>query len=144
MATKNVGYTINWKTNTVSMTKKFASEASEYGTTAYDALMDLRKSGFRIEVRETPKRKACPTRITFAKMKQYLSRLTDADERIAEIDAIIAAGKAQKNQYEYVRQWFILNYPNFRDVNPLMNEKHQIVAPKLHLLPEAKDDKTAS
>ena len=27
-------YEINWKTNTITMTKKFAAEANEYGTEA--------------------------------------------------------------------------------------------------------------
>ena len=139
----NKGYSINWKTNTVSMTKRFATDAGEYGTKAYDILMDLRAKGFKIEVRKAPKRKACLTRITFEKMRKYLSRLTDAEERLLEMDTIVEAGKAQANQYEYVRQWFLLNYPNFRDANPPMNDKHQIIAPRLHLMPETKAEKTA-
>ena len=35
-------YEINWSTNTITMTKKFAAEANQYGTEAYNMLMDVR------------------------------------------------------------------------------------------------------
>ena len=57
---KNQGYKINYTNNTVTMTKKFAAEASEYGTAAYNLLMDMRDKKFNIVVRESTPRKACP------------------------------------------------------------------------------------
>ncbi len=58
-------YEINWSTNTITMTKKFAAEANQYGTEAYNMLMDVRSKGFHIVVKEAAPRKACPTRILF-------------------------------------------------------------------------------
>lgn len=138
----NKGYNIDWTKRVVTMTKKFADEANEYGTPAYKTVNGFRKDGFQITVRKTEKRKACPTRVTFKQMEQLLSCMTDPDERLAELHAIMEVAKVQKNQYEYVRQWFLLNYPNFREYQT-MDANYRIVAPKLHLLPETKDEKTA-
>ena len=132
------GYSINWQTNTITMTKKFAEEANQYGSEAYNLLMDVKSEGFHITVRQTKPRKACPTRVTFKQMEITLSCMDRPDERLAELHAIMDAGKGQKNQYEYVRQWFLLNYPHYREI-PVVDSNYRIVAPRLHVLPEAAD-----
>ena len=129
----NQGYKIDWTTRVVTMTKKFAEEANEYGTPAYNTVNGFRKDGFQLAVKKTEKRKACPTRLTFKQMEQYLSCLTNADDHIAALHAIMGVAKAQKNQYEHVRQWFLQNYPNFREI-PKLNSDLQIDAPHLRLV----------
>lgn len=138
MANKNLGYTINWKTNTITMTKKFAAEASEYGTEAYNLLMDVRSKGFAIVIRESAPRKACPTRITFKQMEITLSCMDYPDERLAQLHAVMDAGKGQKNQYEYVRRWFLQNYPHFNEI-PLLTSTNRIAADRVSLLQETND-----
>ena len=133
MANKN--YKIDWKTNTFTMTKKFAAEANDYGSEAYNILMDVRGKGFHIAVRQPAKRKACPTRITFKQMEIILSGMNYADERLEQLHAVISEGKGQKNQYEYVRRWFLRNYPNFNEV-PTLDTNCRIVAPRVKLLLE--------
>ena len=128
-------YEINWETNTITMTKKFAAEASRYGTEEYHMLIDARAKGFHIKTRESKPRKACPTRITFKQMETILSCMDCPDERLAQLHAVMDAGKGQKNQYEYVRRWFLRNYPDFREI-PSMDTHCRIVAPRVTLLPE--------
>lgn len=135
---KNLGYDINWKTNTITMTKKFAAEASEYGTEAYNLLMDVRSKGFHIVVRESKPRAACPTRITFKQMETILSCMDYADERLEQLHAVMDAGKGQKNQYEYVRRWFLENYPHFNEI-PVLDTNCRVVAERVKLLPEVTD-----
>ena len=135
MANKNLGYNINWKTNTITMTKKFAAEANQYGTEAYNMLMDVRSKGFHIVEREAAPRKACPTRITFKQMETILSCMDYADERLEQLHAVMDAGKGQKNQYEYVRRWFLRNYPHFAEI-PVLDSNCRLVAPRVTLLPE--------
>ena len=132
------GYSINWQTNTITMTKKFAEEANQYGSEAYNLLMDVKSKGFHINVRKTEPRKACPTRVTFKQMEITLSCMDHPDERLEELHAVMDAGKGQKNQYEYVRRWFLANYPHYREI-PVLDADHRIIAPRLHLLPEAAD-----
>ena len=135
MAIKNQGYNIDWKTNTFTMTKKFAAEANEYNSTAYKILMDVRSKGFTIAVRQPTERKACPTRITFKQMETILSCMDYADERLEQLHTVMSAGKGTKNQYEYVRRWFLRNYPHFHEI-PVLDTNCHIVAPRVKLLPE--------
>ena len=132
-------YEINWNTNTVTMTKKFAEEANQYGTDAYKMLMDVRSNGFKVVVRKDKPRKSCPTRITFKKMETILSCMSGPDERLAELHAVMDAGKGQKNQYEYVRKWFLANYPNFDAIPDLDSENH-IVARHWNALPSVTEN----
>ena len=132
---KNQGYKINWSTNTITMTKKFAEEANQYGTEAYNMIMDVRSKGFRIVVKESAPRKACPTRITFKQMETILSCMDYTDERLEQLHTVMDAGKNQKNQYEYVRKWFLKNYPHFAEI-PVLDTNYRIVAPRVTLLPE--------
>lgn len=128
-------YEINWSTNTITMTKKFAAEANQYGTEAYNMLMDVRSKGFHIVVKEAAPRKACPTRITFKQMETILSCMDYADERLEQLHAVMNAGKGQKNQYEYVRRWFLKNYPHFNEI-PVLDNNCCLVASRVTLLPE--------
>ena len=132
---KDLGYKINYKTNTVTMTKKFAAEAGEYGTEAYHMLMDVRSKGFNIVVHEAKPRKACPSRLTFKQMEIILSCMDYADERLEQLHAVMDAGKGQKNQYEYVRRWFLANYPHFAEI-PVLSTSCHVVAPRVEVIPE--------
>ena len=105
---------------------------------AYTLLMDVKSKGFRINVRQRKPRKACPTRMTFNQMETYISCLTDADERLEELHAVMDAGKGQKNQYEYVRRWFLANYPHFYEI-PVLDTNCCLVAPRVTMLPEDKE-----
>ena len=89
-------YRIDWQTNTFTITKKFAAEANHYGTEAYNMLMDARAKGFNLVVsKEKKPRKVCPTRITFKQMEIILSCMDYADERLAQLHAVMDAGKGQ-------------------------------------------------
>ena len=128
-------YEISWRTNTITMTKKFAAEANQYGTEAYNLLMDVRSKGFHIVIKKYKPRKACPTRITFKQMETILSCMDYADERLEQLHAVMDAGKGQKNQYEYVRRWFLKNYPHFAEI-PVLDTNCRLVAPHVTLFPE--------
>lgn len=128
-------YEINWSTNTITMSKKFAAAASQYGSEAYNMLMDMRSKGFQIVVRESKPCKARSTRITFKQMETLLSCMDYANERLAQLHAVMNAGKSQKSQYAYVRRWFCENYPRFNEI-PVLDSNYHIVAPRVILLPE--------
>ena len=131
---KNQNYKIDWTNNTITMTKKFAEEANQYGTTAYNLLMDVRSKGFQVVVRKAAPRKACPSRMTFRQMEIYLSCLTNPDERLAQLHTVMAESKSQTNPYEHVRKWFNQNYPNFTDI-PVLDSNNRIIASPVKLLP---------
>ena len=130
-------YTINWKTNTIIMTKKFAAEASEYGTEAYHMLMDVRSKGFQITVKEPKPRKACPTRITFKQMEAFIKQCRDSESRIEVYERVKALSRVQRSPYKYVKEWFLTNYANYSENPEFDKEGFVIVKTKAQMEQEA-------
>lgn len=110
---KSKGYRIDWNRNTVIMTKRFAEKACEYGTAEYETLMALRANGFHVVEKWYKPRKACPTRVTYKMMLNYFSTLPTKNAELKKFYAVKAESVSYHNPYEYVRQWFIREYPDY-------------------------------
>ncbi len=131
-----LGYKIDWKNNTVTMTKQFARKAGEYGTPEYEIMKDARYNGFIVAEKRRQKRKACPTRITFRQMRDHINCLDNVKERLEELNKVIELGKSTHNQYEYVRKWFRQNYPDFGQIPCRDADKNLVMAGVKLLHPE--------
>ena len=75
-------YSINFTTNTITITQKFAKEASQIGTEAFKTMMELRQLGMTIITKEPVQKKN--TNLTYKKMEKYISLLEDAEKYQAE------------------------------------------------------------
>lgn len=117
MATKN--NKIDWKTNTFTMTKKFAAEANDYGSEAYNILMDVRSKGFHIAVRQPKERKACPTRVTFKQMEIILSCMFERVKKLSRV---------QPMPYKYVKTWFENLFPYYSE-QPTLDADGYVIDP---------------
>ena len=104
-------YSINFTTNTITITQKFAKEASQIGTEAFKTMMELRQLGMTI-ITKTPAKKK-NTSLTYAKMETYISLLEDAEKYQAEFKAVCAESLAMKVPYVYVQNWFKKTFPNY-------------------------------
>lgn len=104
-------YEINFATNTITITQKFAKEASQIGTEAFKTMMELRQLGMTI-ITKTPAKKK-NTSLTYAKMETYISLLEDAEKYQAEFKAVCAESQAMKAPYAYVSNWFKQTFPNY-------------------------------
>ena len=69
-------YEINFATNTITITQKFAKEASQIGTEAFKTMMELRQLGMTI-ITKAPVQKKKNSNLTYAKMERYISLLED-------------------------------------------------------------------
>ncbi len=105
------GYDVDWNRNTITMTKSFAAKASQIGTNEYEQLMNARANGFHVVEKWYKPRKACPTRLTYKKMHNYIATRSDAATKLVDFKKIREESKAYHNPYEYVRQWFIKEFP---------------------------------
>ena len=134
MASENLGYKINWMTNTITMTKGCAKRASQKGTPEYEILLDARRNGFYLTERPKQERKACPTRVTYAQMENYISCLDNKDKRLEELHAVMNLGKSTTNQYEHVRKWFLQTYPDFNKI-PVRDEENCLTSSNVRVVP---------
>ena len=117
-------YEINFITNTITITKKFAQEASQIGTEAFKTMMELRQLGMTI-ITKTPAKKK-NTSLTYAKMETYISLLEDTEKYQAEFKAVCAESLAMKVPYVYVSNWFKKTFPNYGKL-PERNAEMKIV-----------------
>ena len=104
-------YSINFATNTITLTQKFAKEASQIGTEAFKTMMELRQLGMTIITKEPVQKKN--TNLTYKKMEKYISLLEDAEKYQAEFKAVCAESLAMKVPYVYVQNWFKKTFPNY-------------------------------
>ena len=108
---KNASYSIDFVTNTVTITKKFADASSQIGTPEFDIMMKLRAMNLTI-VHKTPTKKKS-TQITYKKMQKYISCLEESEKYQEEFEVVREEAKAQPSAYNYVANWFNKTFPNY-------------------------------
>lgn len=132
---KSRGYKIEWNRNTMIMSKGFADKARQIGSQEYEDLMKMRANGFHVVEKYYKPRKACPTRVTYKKMKNYFNTLSTKDEELKKFNAARNESKGYHNPYEYVRQWFIREYPGYFAAKD-RNSKKKNTETNLHVVPD--------
>ena len=119
------GYEINYITNTITVSKKFLEQASTLGGDTYDTMEKLRALGMPILLERSKKRKA-PARLTYQKMRHYISCLADSQTYLAQFEATRNASRGNQDPYRYVLNWFEETFPNHAAV-PEFDENFRIV-----------------
>ena len=104
-------YSVDFASNTISITQTFAKEASQIGTEAFKTMLELRQLGMPITIKAPAKKKN--TSLTYAKMETYISLLEDAEKYQAEFKAVCAESQAMKVPYVYVSNWFKQTFPSY-------------------------------
>ena len=104
--------TINYKKNTLEITKSFEKKASAYGSREYNELAEARRAfpDFKITV------KAAKTKSTFKGMdydfmKEYIEKHDEDNKKMAAFNKLLANDLS----YGEIKQWFIETYPAFKD-----------------------------
>lgn len=119
---------INYKNNTIEMTKKFYVESCKYGTDEYKTLQEVRRDypGYTPVVAKTKKSSEDTLDVfkglNFEYMELYITKHDDEDKSImaefkmmrAEDDASKAVG-AKSESYLTIREWFLDKYPAVRE-----------------------------
>lgn len=127
---KNNTYKIDFVNNTLTMSKAFEEALNNPASEEYKLFLQLRADfpGLTIirKTRRAPK-KARPTKnLTYKHMEQYMSVFKNADELLAQFEAVKTCSKGQSNPYLYVKGWFVTQFPNYKEL-PDFSEK----APKV-------------
>ena len=104
--------TINYKKNTIEITKAFEKKASAYGSEAYIELCEARKAfpNYRLVI------KANKANNTFKGMDydfmlEYISKQPDAADRKEEFNRL----RNSNLSYGEIKQWFVETYPAFKN-----------------------------
>lgn len=121
---KNIGYRIDYTNNTVTVTKKFLAEAGILGSSAFNAMKELRQMGMVIVTKEASIRKS--NRITFAQMIQYISIVENSEVYMEQFNAMREEAKSKNDSYNRVLNWFRQTFPRFYEM-PEFNDKNEVI-----------------
>lgn len=126
------GYTVNFTTKTLTMTKTFAQNASDPESDEFQLLKKMQQAfpNMRI-VRKThrPSQKHGTNQcLSYEKMEKHISVYENSAELLQVFDKIKRLAKAQKNPYKYVANWFAAQFPNF-DSYPVFENGSLYITP---------------
>ena len=109
--TTKPGYSIDFVSNTVTITRKFRDAASQLNTPEFNIMNQLREMNLTILVKAPNKKKS--TALTYAKMQKFISCLDEADKYQRMFDAIRNESKGMPAPYKYVVSWFYNTFPKY-------------------------------
>ena len=123
-------YKIDFTTNTLTITKDFERKATNINSVEYQTLKQLKVDfpSLRIVKKASPKRKSSLSRPTYDKMVKFLSCQTNFSILLKEFAEVREYSKAQENPYQFVREWFFANFPNYQSI-PKFDEAGKLIAP---------------
>ena len=109
--TNKPGYSIDFASNTVTITRKFRDAASQLNTPEFNIMKQLREMNLTILVKTPNKKKS--TALTYAKMQKFISCLDEADKYQTMFDAVRKESKGMPAPYKYVVSWFYNTFPKY-------------------------------
>ena len=54
-------------------------------------------------------------KLTLDRMRDYISLLSNSEERLAELEAVIQVAEARSAKYPLTKKWFLATYPEFKE-----------------------------
>ena len=120
--------TINFKKNTIEMTKAEAKAASVYGSESYAKLQDARRDypTYTVVIKATSSKRESLKGLTYDYMEKYIKNHDDENHTIME-EFKILRGKtdnvlASSVSYGEVKEWFLAKFPEIADFHKKREE----------------------
>ena len=123
-------YKMDFITNTLTITRDFEKKAMNVNSVEYQTLKQLKADfpSLRIVKKSAPKRKSSLARPTYDKMVKFLSCQSNSAILLKEFAEVREYSKAQENPYQFVREWFFANFPNYQSL-PKFDEAGNLIVP---------------
>ena len=105
-------YTINFATETITITKRFGKAASDFNTAEHRTMVLLRKEypTFKFEYKAIKKKenKHSYKGLTVEEMKRFLSTKTEKEQ--ATFEKVILLADSKQSKYAVIKKWFLNHY----------------------------------
>ena len=122
-------YKINYTANTMTITKAFAAAAAKIDTAEYNTLARIKKDYPTMQiVNKTHRASKTSNRakgLTYENMERYINTFANANDIIDMFEIVKERSLAQSNKYNYVKSWFVAQFPQYS--NPVFNISENIV-----------------
>ena len=111
-------YKMDFTTNTLTITKDFEQKALNPTSNEYGILLRL-----KADFKKNPK-----AGLTYDKMVKFLSCQVNSALLLNEFTEVREYSKAQKNPYQFVKEWFLREFPYY-DAIPKFDKEGKMIAP---------------
>ena len=124
---RELNYRVDFTKMTLTMTAEFADRAYDPTTEEYEILTRLQKDFPRLRVirktHRSPKTANPAKGLTYERMEKYIRLHENADELIDLFQKVKAADRG----YQYVKAWFVKQFPNYKDIPNFIDGKLRTV-----------------
>ena len=126
-----MNYKIDFVNNTLTMSKAFEEALNNPASEEYKLLKQLRADFPSLTIIRKTRRaskKARPTKnLTYKHMEQYMSVFQNADELLAQFNAVKRCSLAQNNPYKFVLDWFKNQFPKYKELPDFGNNAPKVI-----------------
>ncbi len=118
-------YKIDLTTQTLYMSKEFEKAALKFDSDESRFLKECRELCPNLRTRKLspPKNRNQKKGLTYAKMEHYIGLYENAAELLQSFRIVKEVAKSQRNPYQYVYDWFMMNFPDFYEMPNIVNGK---------------------
>ena len=121
------GYKINFATETLVVNYTFNEALNDPTSAEYNLWKTLREDfpNMRIEVKSgrVQKKAHHNKRLTYKNMATYINAHANADELLDVFETVKALSKPLASPYAYVHDWFVLQFPNYKQTVIFKDDK---------------------
>lgn len=126
-----MNYKIDFVNNTLTMSKAFEEALNNPASEEYKLLKRLRADFPSLTIIRKTRRaskKARPNKnLTYKHMEQYMSVFQNADELLAQFNAVKRCSLAQNNPYKFVLDWFKAQFPHYKEQPDFGNNAPKVI-----------------
>jgi hypothetical protein len=127
MNKRDLNYRVDFTKMTLTMTADFADKAYNPATQEYKILTRLQRDFPNLRVlrktHRSPKTSNPAKGLTYDRMKKYILLHENADELIDLFQKVKDTGRG----YQYVKAWFVKQFPNYKDTPNFIDGKLRTV-----------------
>lgn len=109
---KTTNYTINFETEEIIITKKFAKASQDLSSAEFKVMQQLRKEfvGFKFAYKTIEKKenKKSYKGLSIEEMQRFISNQTEAEQEMFE--KVLAVASNKQGKYAIIKKWFLDNY----------------------------------
>ena len=124
---RSTNYRIDFTKMTLTMTADFALKAYDPTTEEYEILTRLQRDFPRLRVvrktHRSPKTANPAKGLTYDRMEKYIRLFDNADELMDQFQKV----KSVDRGYQFVKAWFVKQFPHYKDVPEFKNGKLHVV-----------------
>lgn len=124
---RDTNYRIDFTKMTLTMTADFALKAYDPTTEEYEILTRLQKDFPRLRVvrktHRSPKTANPAKGLTYERMEKYIRLFDNADELMDLFQKVKSADRG----YQFVKAWFVKQFPHYKEVPEFKNGKLYVV-----------------